>query len=47
MVNKALMDAFKAAEEDPAKAAKAKKWADKAPSSKDSWRELDNVYPKI
>lgn len=28
--NKALMDAFKAAEEDPAKAVRAKKWADKA-----------------
>lgn len=28
--NKALMDAFKAAEEDPAKAIRAKKWADKA-----------------
>ena len=24
-----------------------KNWADKAPSSKDDWRELENVYPKI
>ncbi|RXJ97495.1 quinohemoprotein amine dehydrogenase [Malaciobacter molluscorum] len=24
-----------------------KQWADKSSSSKDKWRELDNVYPKL
>ena len=24
-----------------------KQWSDKSPSSKDDWRELDHVYPKL
>ncbi|MFY4820300.1 quinohemoprotein amine dehydrogenase subunit gamma [Aliarcobacter butzleri] len=24
-----------------------KKWSEKAPATKDDWRELENVYPKM
>lgn len=49
--NKALMDAFKAAEEDQAKAARAKKWADKAREvqkiSADFCKEIDKYKTDI
>jgi gliding motility-associated protein GldM len=47
--NKAIMDAFKAAEEDPAKAVRSKKWADKAREvqkiSSDFFQKIE-VYKK-
>ena len=49
--NKALMDAFKAAEEDPAKAVRSKKWADKAKQvqklSADFCAEIDKYKKDI
>jgi gliding motility-associated protein GldM len=49
--NKAIMDAFKAAEEDPSKAARAKQWADKARQvqaiSADFCKQLDKYKSDI
>jgi gliding motility-associated protein GldM len=42
--NKSIMDAFKAAEEDPAKAARSKKWADKA---REVQKISDDFFKKI